>query len=71
MTQTSKPARIARHPDTPGSDRLSLEPGQQAAASGAIPAEQLFKGVQEIRILHKGDLYRLRITRNDKLLLTK
>jgi len=40
-------------------------------ASGAIPAESLFKGGQEIRILHKGDLYHLRITRNDKLILTK
>lgn len=45
--------------------------GKAAAASGTILAESLFKGAQEIRILHKGDLYHLRITRNDKLILTK
>jgi hemin uptake protein HemP len=31
----------------------------------------LFQGAQEILIRHKGDLYHLRITRNDKLILTK
>ena len=39
--------------------------------SGIIPADLLFQGAQEILIRHKGDLYHLRITRNDKLILTK
>jgi hemin uptake protein HemP len=71
MPQTIKPAG----PDVPP---LGLAPlhcrevsRQAAAASGAIPAESLFKGGQAVRILHRGDLYHLRITRNDKLILTK
>jgi hemin uptake protein HemP len=36
-----------------------------------IAAARLFQGRQEILIEHKGETYRLRITRNDKLILTK
>lgn len=38
---------------------------------GAVSAELLFRGAKEIVIRHHGDDYRLRITRNDKLILTK
>jgi len=38
---------------------------------GTVSAEQLFRGAKEIVIRHHGDDYRLRITRNDKLILTK
>ena len=38
---------------------------------GAVSAELLFCGAKEIVIRHQGDDYRLRITRNDKLILTK
>ena len=34
-------------------------------------SEQLFGGRTEILLLHKGMPYRLRITRQDKLILTK
>lgn len=37
----------------------------------ALSAELLFDGAKEIVIRHQGDNYRLRITRNDKLILTK
>jgi hemin uptake protein HemP len=37
----------------------------------AVSAELLFGGAKEIVIRHQGDDYRLRITRNDKLILTK
>lgn len=37
----------------------------------AVSAELLFCGAKEIVIRHQGDDYRLRITRNDKLILTK
>ena len=56
---------------TPTPSHDPIESGQPAVAPGVIPAEWLFKGAQEIRILHKSDLYLLRITRNDKLILTK
>lgn len=36
-----------------------------------IPATFLFRGRQEILIGHHGETYRLRITRNGKLILTK
>lgn len=39
--------------------------------SGTVSAELLFRGAKEIVIRHHGDDYRLRITRNDKLILTK
>ncbi|MEO1574565.1 MAG: hemin uptake protein HemP [Pseudomonadota bacterium] len=37
----------------------------------SIPARELFAGRKEITIEHRGVTYRLRITRNDKLILTK
>ena len=40
-------------------------------STGMVSAEQLFRGAKEIVIRHQGDDYRLRITRNDKLILTK
>ena len=36
-----------------------------------IPARQLFGAHREIAIEYRGTTYRLRITRNDKLILTK
>jgi hemin uptake protein HemP len=42
-----------------------------AAAPAEISAETLFQGQQEVRIQHQGEQYRLRITRNGKLILTK
>lgn len=43
-------------------------------ASGTVPvisSQTLFKGAQEIAIEHQGSLYRLRITRQGKLILNK
>ena len=36
-----------------------------------IQSPQLFQGRKEILISHEGQLYRLRITRQNKLILTK
>ncbi|MGE5319837.1 MAG: hemin uptake protein HemP [Hyphomicrobiaceae bacterium] len=36
-----------------------------------MPTESLFRGGQEILIDHSGEIYRLRVTRNGKLILTK
>ncbi|BAO43757.1 hemin uptake protein HemP [Thiolapillus brandeum] len=36
-----------------------------------IHSMQLFQGHKEITIIHQGQLYRLRITRQNKLILTK
>jgi len=36
-----------------------------------IEAAQLFGAQREVVIVHRGEAYRLRITRQDKLILTK
>ncbi len=40
-------------------------------AARSLPSRSLFQGMREILIEHAGEVYRLRITRNDKLILTK
>ena len=37
----------------------------------ALTTEQLFVGFREIRLFHGSEEYRLRLTRNNKLILTK
>ncbi|MHB1186803.1 hemin uptake protein HemP [Thiobacillus sp.] len=51
--------------------RLPAAPADPASRPAIIPAELLFQGSQEILIGHNGETYRLRITRNGKLILTK
>lgn len=48
-----------------------VESGPRSFPSGAIPTDFLFQGSQEILISHNGEHYRLRITKNGKLILTK
>lgn len=36
-----------------------------------LDSRELFHGGNEVVIVHKGEEYRLRITRNEKLILTK
>ncbi len=36
-----------------------------------LNVEKLFDGLREIRLFHDNEEYRLRLTRNDKLILTK
>lgn len=56
----------------PGSADLPLQGTPEPASTKAgIPTQHLFQGHQEIVIDHKGESYRLRITKNDKLILTK
>ncbi|MFP5407838.1 MAG: hemin uptake protein HemP [Gammaproteobacteria bacterium] len=58
-------------PLPPATPDLSPIPGRKPAAPGIIPADALFHGSQEVLISHNGEHYRLRITRNGKLILTK
>jgi hemin uptake protein HemP len=66
-----EPNDDSMHTQTPSSIRLPDKPGQRTSPPEVIPADFLFKSAQEVLIQHKGELYRLRITRNDKLILTK
>lgn len=36
-----------------------------------VPIEALLRGRRTMRIVHRGEIYVLRITRNDRLILTK
>ncbi|MGG5886239.1 hemin uptake protein HemP [Falsiroseomonas sp. HC035] len=36
-----------------------------------VPSADLLRGARELLILHQGETYRLRLTSNDKLILTK
>lgn len=51
--------------------QLQNESAQRGQTTERIPADRLFQGSQEILIGHNGETYRLRITKNGKLILTK
>ena len=55
-------------------DRVLMKNTEANSVTGKAPAlttEQLFDGFREIRLFHGSEEYRLRLTRNDKLILTK
>lgn len=63
MTQPEKQP----HPES-----LSDSSGKtQGRSTKKLESVDLFAGQQEIEILHSGETYRLRQTRNGKLILTK
>lgn len=59
-------------PSSPPPTRRDVAPSDQPPA-GRKPhrSEDLFGTSNELAILHDGEEYRLRITRNNKLILTK
>ena len=65
------PARTDRPAHPPAAFRLPDGTGQQPCPLGTFPADRLFQGRQEVLIAHQGETYRLRITKNGKLILTK
>jgi hemin uptake protein HemP len=44
---------------------------REEAGEPVIEAAQLMRGLRAIGIRHRGEIYRLRLTSNDKLILTK
>jgi hemin uptake protein HemP len=46
-------------------------PPPDASQTPVFDVRELFGGGREVIILHAGERYRLRITANDKLILTK
>lgn len=59
----------ARAPERPTSVIQPVTP--PATLPPCVDSEALFKGQRELIIAHQGEAYRLRITRHDKLILTK
>lgn len=68
-----RPTRDLR-PDLPLKQRSppSMMPPMSAITQAAlIESHALLRGTRELLIRHGGEVYRLRHTRNDKLILTK
>lgn len=61
------------HPSAASSDPARPEPddAREPSEAGAWPSETLLRGRQVVCIDHKGVTYQLRLTRQDKLILTK
>ena len=51
--------------------RTTKAVGAEARAARVVDCDQIFMGAREVRLLHGSEEYRLRITRNQKLILTK
>jgi hemin uptake protein HemP len=60
----------AQDPPTP-SQIPPLQPDDGATPIAEVTSDQLFGAGRELLIRHVGDVYRLRITRTGKLILTK
>lgn len=58
--------------DSPTEDGApALSARQPVTHMVRVDSQQLFEGQRELIIQHQGEEYRLRITRHDKLILTK
>ena len=57
--------------DDPGEAPIAREASAAARARVRIASTELFQGRREIVIVHRGQEYRLHITKADKLILTK
>lgn len=51
--------------------QVPRSPRAVALADGRLDSRELFVGTREIMIAHGGDVYRLRLTAQNKLILTK
>jgi hemin uptake protein HemP len=52
-------------------ERETAGPAGEAGSPRRLPLEAILDGRREVIIQHRGEDYRLRLTSNDKLLLTK
>lgn len=59
------------HQNNKTSDRAAAGDASQRSGHRTIEAESLFAGAREVRLLYHNEEYRLSITRNGKLILTK
>lgn len=70
---------MAEKPETKGGPVQRPGAAQAAASSGdrdtapsrTLRSEEILAGHREVRILHQGEVYRLRVTRRGKLILQK
>jgi hemin uptake protein HemP len=64
VNQTSRPK-------TPLDDKSPTEQGDSSTPKGRYESDELFGDRKEILIVHNAEIYRLRRTRHDKLILYK
>ena len=62
---------VAQSPHPVHGAALSASAAKPAQPAREVKSHALFDGAQEVRIDHHGQEYRLRQTRNGKLILTK
>lgn len=68
MFQSPHSASAMSHDPLPTSSETSR---QRPASAQRVESNRLMSGARELVIEHAGQEYRLRVTRNDKLILTK
>ena len=66
--QTTQPADLSAGPHSAAEAPAAAH---SAPGSGPILSESLLRGRNEVQILHRGELYRLCLTRAGKLILHK
>jgi len=59
------------HVEPSNESHFGPEKGPIGVPSRVFEAKQLFSSADEIGIVHEGAMYRLRVTRSGKLILTK
>jgi hypothetical protein len=69
--QRGDPAASGAGSPSAGSPGAGSPGGGSSAGVSLLRSEELLKGEREILIAHCQDVYRLRVTRNGKLILTK
>ena len=65
------PANVTNVSQEPGNWQLSPPDSRLGGTRRSIESTSLMQGSRELLIAHAGEEYRLRLTRNDKLILTK
>ncbi|RTL26704.1 MAG: hemin uptake protein HemP [Burkholderiales bacterium] len=58
-------------PEDEGASQAKSERRLDGQPRPTVDSQRLFDGHRELIIQHQGEFYRLRITRHDKLILTK
>ena len=71
MDRTDYRTSDAAAADAPEPDGSADELGAEPPLVRRVESETLFEGGREVVIVHHGQVYRLRITKSDKLILTK
>lgn len=64
-------AQVTRRPATLDGGRAQVKLADKVAAAHSLDTGVLFAGGSEVVITHGPEIYRLRLTRQNKLILTK